>query len=371
MAEISYTDKAKLENIFEMIGGYVLNFTDASFQRFFHDTAKIEIRDIKYQKYGTSKANTLRTFWEIESNEIVGKVTKEMLLYYKEVSSSPHNNKLTPFNKELFEQCLLVSEDLQIKNKANIKYDKNNLDSKRIWGDEHNFKVFISHKAEYKTEASLLKTNLRKYGISCFVAHVDIEPSKEWQIEIEKALFSADALIALLTKDFYDSNWTDQEIGMAFARQIDLIPIRLGSDPHGFIGKFQALNCNIEKEFKTIVSLLLKNNKAMIDTFIYLVEKSNSFDRSIELASFLNDIVFLSDSQIQKLIAAYNENDQVSGSYGFDGPFIKDKYPFGRGLFYELKRITGKDYNDQINFRPLSKVKNELRQINDIIENNN
>jgi len=42
-----------------------------------------------------------------------------------------------------------------------------------------------------------LQSSLRRFGISAFVAHVDIDPTKEWQDEIEAALFSMDALAAI------------------------------------------------------------------------------------------------------------------------------------------------------------------------------
>jgi hypothetical protein len=82
---------------------------------------------------------------------------------------------------------------------------------------------------------------LEEYGISSFVAHEDIEPTKEWQEEIEKALFSMDALAAILTSKFNDSKWTDQEVGVAVGRGSLIIPIRKGMDPYGFIGKYQGM----------------------------------------------------------------------------------------------------------------------------------
>ena len=111
----------------------------------------------------------------------------------------------------------------------------------RLWKPNY-LRLFLSHKAEYKREASMLKDAMEYFGVSCFVAHEDIEPTKEWQDEIEKALFTMDALVALMTENFSNSYWTDQEIGVAIGREVPVIPIRLGTDPYGFIGKFQALS---------------------------------------------------------------------------------------------------------------------------------
>lgn len=222
------------------------------------------------------------------------------------------------------------------------------MDLKDIWGEEPNFKLFLSHKSEFRKESAVLKKNLSQYGISCFVAHNDVKPTSEWQKVIEEALFSADALVALMTEKFFESVWTNQEIGIAIGRNIFILPVRLGSDPKGFISQFQALTCNLEKEYKKIVYLLLKKSEKMIDIFIKQVEDSNSWIKSNDLATFLSDIKTLNNEQIDKLIKAYNTNQEVNGSMGFNG---SKPHLFGNGLFSELKRITGKDLSHLKNIK--------------------
>ena len=89
---------------------------------------------------------------------------------------------------------------------------------KRIW-TEGQFRLFLSHKSEVKRETAELKKRLAQFGVSCFVAHTDIHPTQKWQDEIESALASMDGFVALMTEKFHDSNWTDQEVGYAFARR--------------------------------------------------------------------------------------------------------------------------------------------------------
>ena len=79
------------------------------------------------------------------------------------------------------------------------------------------------------------------YGIVGFVAHEDIHPTLEWQIEIERALQAMDAFIAVHTPGFSQSFWTQQEIGFAVGRGTMIISFRMGEDPTGFISKQQAL----------------------------------------------------------------------------------------------------------------------------------
>lgn len=130
-----------------------------------------------------------------------------------------------------------------------------------FWKDGY-FKLFISHLASDKINAQKLKDKLEKYGISSFVAHTDIEPTREWQNEIEMALRTCDALVALMISGFHESKWTDQEIGLALGRDLLIIPVRMGQDPYGFIGKFQAITAidfNVIAE--DIFNSLLKNKK--------------------------------------------------------------------------------------------------------------
>jgi hypothetical protein len=102
-------------------------------------------------------------------------------------------------------------------------------------------RVFVSHLASSRKKVALLKTELEGRGISAFIAHEDIEPSSEWQVEIEAGLASMDLMIALVEPGFRESSWTDQEVGFALGRGVDVIPLLAGQDPHGFIAKIQGL----------------------------------------------------------------------------------------------------------------------------------
>lgn len=83
MAEIKETEKLILEKIFEMQGGYVLEFSNSKFQQFIFNNFNIDIYTSKYTIYGDSKANRLRAFWYVENNVIVGRLLIELLAYWK------------------------------------------------------------------------------------------------------------------------------------------------------------------------------------------------------------------------------------------------------------------------------------------------
>lgn len=132
-----------------------------------------------------------------------------------------------------------------------------------LWKPGH-FRLFLSHLASFKVTISHLKVELEKFGISSFVAHEDIEPTKEWQTEIEKGLFSMDALCAILMPGFNESKWTDQEVGVAIGREVLIIPVRRDLDPYGFIGKYQGIQAkgkNIGQVADSIFNIICSHPK--------------------------------------------------------------------------------------------------------------
>jgi hypothetical protein len=98
------------------------------------------------------------------------------------------------------------------------------------------FRLFITHLAGHKPSAHRLKEALAKFPVAAFVAHDDIEPTREWQAEIERALRTMDALVAMVAPTFIESRWCDQEVGIAIGRGKLVLPLRAGADPHGFMG---------------------------------------------------------------------------------------------------------------------------------------
>ncbi len=206
----------------------------------------------------------------------------------------------------------------------------------RIWGDG-GFRLFLSHKTEVKGQAAELKLLLQTFGVSCFVAHEDIHPTKQWQDEIEVALTSMDGFVALMTEGFHDSLWTDQEVGFAVGRGVPIIAVRLGRDPYGFIGKFQALTCQWVDVPLEIVKLLIHQPR-MINAYITAMLNCSSFDRGNTLARLLPNIQNLSAEQANAMVTAYEQNSEVRGSFGFNG---NKPRKYGEGLAAHLTRITG------------------------------
>ena len=195
------------------------------------------------------------------------------------------------------------------------------IDVRRLWRDGY-FRLFLSHVSQHKVQVSNLKSELLDRGISAFVAHEDIEPSLEWQNEISLALRSMNALVALITPDFHASSWTDQEVGWALGRGVPVIPLRLGADPYGFVGKIQAMRGSLDDPASlaaNITQTLLRGNqtrghmrRAVVEAF----EQSQSFVAAKTLKNIVVTIDDFTDEEKERLRNTCTSNIQVSGSSG-------------------------------------------------------
>lgn len=184
------------------------------------------------------------------------------------------------------------------------------------------FRVFISHLAAERAYAADLQKALQRYGITSFVAHNDIVPTLEWQVQIETALATTDSLVALLHPNFQLSAWTDQEIGFAMGRGLRVFTVRLGQDPYGFMGPFQAFN-GLGKDPRVLAFELFnayRSNKdtqvKMGDSLVGLFEQSESFAEAKRNVGYLNDLVVWDPSFSSRVAAAVKANGQIAGSWG-------------------------------------------------------
>jgi hypothetical protein len=128
------------------------------------------------------------------------------------------------------------------------------------------------------------------------------------------------ALACLLTPDFHQSNWTDQEVGFALGKGVVVIPVRLGYDPYGFIGKVQGLSGSLESPDRLadlLVETSLRNRsteramrKALVSTF--------TGTRSLLQAETLGRVILsgvdFSDTEKAELQRACSENEIVFGA---------------------------------------------------------
>lgn len=182
-------------------------------------------------------------------------------------------------------------------------------------------RAFLSHKAEHKQQATDLKVSFKNVGVSAFVAHQDIEPTREWQDEIELALSTQDVCVTLLTEGFRNSNWTDQEIGISIGRGVPIVAVRLGQDPYGFIGKFQAfsgIGKSSEEIADELVQAFLLNKRLqgrMASALVQSFETAKGYTAANRLMEHIKALPSLSEDLVQRLENAPEQNSGVKRAY--------------------------------------------------------
>lgn len=77
MSSLKMLERGCFEELFDMAGGYVLNFTNRTFSEFLRESAGVDIYSDKYAISGDSKARRLRAFIELEEDTVVGKRTPQ------------------------------------------------------------------------------------------------------------------------------------------------------------------------------------------------------------------------------------------------------------------------------------------------------
>ena len=173
----------------------------------------------------------------------------EIDAYLEQFGVNPPNGSVGVNSKWVYSKVALrsaplaviarIAHDLGIGSLAQLAAQGN---PPAIWRGTNDLRLFVSHISKDKLKATRLRDCLKRYSIQAFVAHEDIEPTREWQSEIEHALFAMDAMVAIHTPGFSRSIWTQQEVGFAIGRGVKIVSLRMGEDPTGFLSKHQALS---------------------------------------------------------------------------------------------------------------------------------
>lgn len=80
VAAITWSDEATLVELFKMGGGFVLDFTNYTFARFFDDH-RVDIDNARYSREGTSKGRRMRAFLKLDPDHTVGQVINSLIDY--------------------------------------------------------------------------------------------------------------------------------------------------------------------------------------------------------------------------------------------------------------------------------------------------
>jgi hypothetical protein len=188
--------------------------------------------------------------------------------------------------------------------------------------------VFISHTWKNKVLAAEVSDTFAEVGIKGFVAHEDIEPSKDWAAEIERNLHACSALAAILTDDFPESPFSNQEIGYAFGRGRLVVGVMQNQKPPpGLAAKYQAIP-GTTSTWKTgrwiavdVLDVLFKNpmtRALVVRSMALLYTTSVNYDNARENYERLLKIADdeWTDEMMERVEQAPRENSQLAeGNY--------------------------------------------------------
>jgi len=108
MANIRTIDMMFLDDLFEMNGGYVLNFSNNTFAKFFAEELNIDIDDVRYAQQGGSKGKRLRNFLQTVDKASAVKTLNALWEYreaarihfgHEEKLQNPHGRLLALINR--------------------------------------------------------------------------------------------------------------------------------------------------------------------------------------------------------------------------------------------------------------------------------
>jgi hypothetical protein len=115
--------------------------------------------------------------------------------------------------------------------------------------------------------------------------------------------------------------WVDQETGWALARDILLIPINIGLQPYGFVGRYQSLpgaGNNWEAVPDRILDLLLPDTRIgaqIVEGLVHQFESTDSYDEARWNFDLLRRAQAFTPDQSSRIERAYKDNDQLRDAW--------------------------------------------------------
>ncbi|EPD83633.1 hypothetical protein HMPREF1529_03015 [Microbacterium sp. oral taxon 186 str. F0373] len=180
-------------------------------------------------------------------------------------------------------------------------------------------RLFVSHSAVHKKFIGQVADELAVSGIHAFVAHDTMEVEQPWQDQIEVALRSMQAFVAVIHPEFLPSAWCQQEVGWALGRGVPRYVVRYPSDPAGFISRTQwpqgtAMNHRqVAGLILEWVSRIPEFSDQIVSGLLAALRTAGNYMDAGSTASRIATINTLTPEQWSELADIFHTNDQVGG----------------------------------------------------------
>ena len=199
---------------------------------------------------------------EGSNNELMNVVRSGLEVYLKDTVKVRDETGLSTFDSKI--QAIKETINLEGPKKAKADvYDKY-YQMPALQKAGKRIELFISYSNRDKIIAGKIAELLGKKGIDVFLAHEDIEVSEEWRAEILKHLNNDDYMISLLTENYAQSTWGNQEAGYMMGKSgknISIIFDGVDVKKFAFLESLQGISANqnnIEVCIDKIIDLIFK-----------------------------------------------------------------------------------------------------------------
>ena len=196
MAQMTYIEKDYFERLFDMKRGYVLDFTNYTYQRFVADTINIDV----YKKYhNLSKAKILRAIMDDCDNVTVGKLLLGLMQYMQA------RELVTDEKKEIFQKCTEIGYRL-IGKKVSAKTVDIVPESQKIEFDFKKYLDELKELADYHDNPQARGYQFERY-LNRLFKDCALEPRESFRIKGEQIDGSF-----VLRNDIYllEAKWTNK-----------------------------------------------------------------------------------------------------------------------------------------------------------------
>ncbi len=194
MAQLSIIERKKLETLLEMSGGWLLDFSNRTFEEFVADSVGLEIYDEKYNYNSGSKANRLRGFLKVESDLVASKLIRDLVEY-----AAYLRNDADP---TLIAACNAIADRLNREASSQPSHPRSMTPAAMPHSDEQRIRAFISyswdsekHKDWTRGFADALASN----GIEIILDQYDLHPGADRFQFMESSVRDADAVLCICT----------------------------------------------------------------------------------------------------------------------------------------------------------------------------
>jgi len=154
MDNLTHIEKQKLERELGMGGGYVLDFSNRTFEDFFREVVGIQIYDSRYDYGSGSKANRMRAFWRVATDEQLIRLLKGLIEGWEIYSNTPISETSQDLIQSILANLGVAKNNPSPKNNCDISQLSNEV-SKRLTSRLIEVTSFSPQKRGYEFEKFL------------------------------------------------------------------------------------------------------------------------------------------------------------------------------------------------------------------------